>query len=144
MSISSVEIDAPSLRLLVIEDEALVAMLIEDALTLHGHAVVGVADSATAAIEMAEREQPDMALCDVRLTDGFTGTRVAEMLAARGVPCLYLSANCPGESEHPLVLGCLPKPFHTGSIGKAVRAAHAAVRGERPRELPAGMTLYHG
>lgn len=142
MSVTSTEVETPALRLLVIEDEALVAMLIEDALTLHGHYVVGVADSAARALEIASGDTPELALCDIRLSDGETGTSAAETLAARGVPCLYLSAHCPETSEHPLILGCLRKPFHTASIGKAIVAAYQAAHGQEPADLPPGMFLY--
>lgn len=142
MTAPLLDVETPTLRLLVIEDEALVAMLIEDALTLHGHTVVGVADSARRALEIAVEDKPELALCDIRLSDGETGASAAEALAANGVPCLYLSAHCPETSEHPLILGCLRKPFHTASIGKAVTAAYEAARGIEPAELPPGMFLY--
>ena len=137
-----IEVATISLKILVVEDEALVAMLIEDALSLHGHVVVGVADTAAAAFEIAERDRPDLALCDVRLADGDSGVSIAETLAARGIACLFLSGNCPGKSTHPLIVGCLPKPFHTASIGAAIGAAHAIVRGDRPSQPPPGMLFY--
>jgi CheY-like chemotaxis protein len=132
-----------ALRLLVVEDEALVAMLIEDALLLHGYDVVGIADTAAAAIDMAERERPDLALCDVKLADGDSGTTIAASLAARGIPCLYLSGNCPERgSNNRLIVGCLPKPFHTASIGVAVQAAYEVALGRQPAVMPTGMMLY--
>jgi CheY-like chemotaxis protein len=131
-----------SLKILVVEDEALVAMLIEDALGLHGHQVVGVADTATAAFAIVERDRPDMALCDVRLADGDSGVSIAETLAASGIICLFLSGNCPSSSAHPQIVGCLPKPFHTASIGAAIQAAHAIARGEPPAQPPPGMLIY--
>lgn len=137
----SIDSDQHALKLLVVEDEAIVAMLVEDALSLHGHEVVGVADSMASAVEAVEAARPDLALCDVRLADGDSGVDVAEALAARGIPCLYLSGNCPQTRSHPLILGCVAKPFHTAGLGLAVRAAHARATGHAV-ELPAGMTFY--
>lgn len=134
--------EVPLLRLLVVEDEALVAMLIEDALTLHGHTVVGIADTAAAALAIADRERPDMALCDVKLADGDSGPDIAAALAERGIACLFLSGNCPVHAGNPLIVGCLPKPFHTASIGTAVQAAWAIALGRSPATVPAGMALY--
>lgn len=130
------------LRLLVIEDEALVAMLIEDALALAGHEVVGVADTGADALRIAGEREIDLALCDVRLAAGDSGVAVAHQLAARGVPVMYLSGNCPAAAEHPLVIGCVSKPFHTASLCAAVEAAYRAARGDRPERLPSGLTLF--
>jgi len=133
---------APSLKILVVEDEALVAMLIEDAVRLHGHRVVGVADTAAAAYEIVARDRPDIALCDVRLADGDSGLSIASTLAEGGIACLFLSGNCPGTSAHPLIVGCLPKPFHTASIGAAILAAHALALGQPVTQPPPGMLIY--
>lgn len=131
-----------SLRLLVVEDEAMVAMLIEDALTLHGHVVVGVADNRARAIEIAEQTRPDLALCDINLADGDNGLDVAAALGARGIASLFLSGTCPVTVTDRHIVGCLPKPFHTGTLGAAVRAAHRVMQGRAPDALPGGMKLY--
>lgn len=132
----------PSLKLLVVEDEALVAMLVEDALTLHGHQVIGVVDTLAGAIELVDRERPDMALCDVKLAMGDSGISVAEALAARGIASLFLSGNCPNTSTSPLIIGCIAKPFHNAALGDAVNAAFAILRGEQPARMPSMLTLY--
>ena len=60
-----------------------------------------------------------MALCDVKLALGDNGITVAEALAARGIPSIFLSGNCPGGSSHPLIIGCIAKPFHNAALGDA-------------------------
>lgn len=134
--------DTRALDLLVIEDEALVAMLVEDALTLHGHRVVGIADTVASALDLAEQDRPDLVVCDVKLADGDSGITAATALADRGVPCIFLSGNCPADGGHPLIIGCVAKPFHTGSLGAAVQAAYAIARGETPEQVPAALRLY--
>ncbi len=137
------DIDAPpSLKLLVVEDEALVAMLVEDALVLHGHRVIGIADTLALALELANADRPDMALCDVKLALGDNGIAVAEALAARGIPSIFLSGNCPDASTHPLIIGCIAKPFHNAALGDAVNAAYGIVNGAKPDRVPAMLTLY--
>ena len=74
--------DIRSLRLLVVEDEAIIAMLVEDALTMAGHVVVGVAESASEALAIAARETIDLALCDVRLAENDSGVTVAFVSSA--------------------------------------------------------------
>lgn len=135
--------DETPLKLLVIEDEALVAMLVEDALTLHGHRVIGIADTVAAAMALADEERPDLALCDVKLADGDSGLTAAQLLADRGIPCVFLSGNCPERGGHPLVIGCIAKPFRAGSLGAAVRAAHLTAIGQRPSDPPPALKFYH-
>jgi len=131
-----------ALRMLIVEDEALVALLIEDALVLHGHHAVDVVDTLAAALAAADRERPDLALCDVKLAAGEDGIAIAHALAERGIPCLFLSGNCPSGADHRLIVGCLEKPFRIDSLGLAVQAAYDAARGLRPTTLPSGMTLF--
>ncbi|WP_454279681.1 response regulator [Sphingomonas sp. Marseille-Q8236] len=130
------------LNLLVIEDEALVAMLVEDALTLHGHRVIGIADTVAAAMALAEQDRPDLVLCDVKLADGDSGLTAAQLLADRGIPCIFLSGNCPDRGGHPLVIGCIAKPFRAGSLGAAVRAAYQVAMGQTPAAAPAALRFY--
>ncbi len=134
--------DAP-LNLIIIEDEALVAMLVEDALTLHGHRVIGIADTVSSAMALADAERPDLALCDVKLAEGDSGVTAAQLLADRGIPCVFLSGNCPEHGGHPLVIGCIAKPFRAGSLGAAVRAAHLTAIGKRPSDPPPALKFYH-
>lgn len=134
--------EPPHLKILIVEDEALVAMLVEDALTLHGHTVIGIADTLQTALALIEGDRPDMALCDVKLALGDSGITVAQQLAARGIPGIFLSGNCPDAADHPLIVGCIAKPFHTARIGDAVNAAYAITQGHTPERLPSMLTLY--
>ncbi|TCP36024.1 response regulator [Sphingomonas sp. BK235] len=134
--------DTRALRLLVVEDEAIIAMLVEDALTMAGHVVVGVAESAGEALDLAAREPIDLALCDVRLAENDSGIAVARALSARGIPCLYVSGNCPTEADHPLIVGCVGKPFATAALSRAVEAAYRIAQGEREVAVPKSMHLF--
>lgn len=132
-----------ALKLMIIEDEALVAMLVEDALTLHGHHVTGIADTVAAAMELVEAERPDLVLCDVKLADGDSGITAAQLIADRGIPCVFLSGNCPNRGGHPLVIGCISKPFRAGTLGAAVHAAYVIAQGGRPGDTPVALRLYN-
>jgi CheY-like chemotaxis protein len=72
-------------RVLVVEDEALVAMLVEDALSDAGAIVIGPAATVSEALGLLARELPDVAVLDLNLA-GETSTPVADALAARGIP----------------------------------------------------------
>lgn len=133
---------ADPLRILLVEDEALVAMLVEDALVAQGHVVTGIADTRADALALADADRPDLALCDVRLAQGDCGRGVATTLAERGIPCLFLSGNCPDIADHPLILGCVAKPFQNASLARVVDAVLARLRGEMPERPPRELRFY--
>ncbi|KAA2237246.1 response regulator [Salinarimonas soli] len=130
------------LRLVIVEDEALLAMSMEDSLLDAGHEVLGVADDLASALALAGRTRPDLALVDVQLLRGSSGLDVAARFAELGIPCLFVTGNCPAERGRTAALGCLHKPADERSLLAAVVAARAVIRGEAPCALPSGMHLY--
>ncbi len=77
-------------RVMVVEDELLIAMLIEDTLVDHGYVVVGPFSNVADALVAARDETVDVALLDVNLR-GERVYPVAELLERRGIPFLLLS-----------------------------------------------------
>ncbi len=77
-------------RVLVVEDEALVAMMIQDFLTENGHAVIGPISRVSEALLAAKIGDFDAAVLDVNLGDGMAYS-VAEILAERGVPFVFVT-----------------------------------------------------
>jgi DNA-binding response OmpR family regulator len=77
-------------RILVVEDETILAMMVEDVLLDEGYSVVGPFARVAAALQAAELEALDAALLDVNLA-GEMVFPVAEMLARRGVPFLLMT-----------------------------------------------------
>jgi CheY-like chemotaxis protein len=75
-------------RILVVEDEMTIALLIEDMLTDLGHEVVGLAMRLPHAMELASTAAIDFAVLDVNL-DGRMSFPVADLLSARGVPFIF-------------------------------------------------------
>lgn len=80
-----------ALRLLVVEDEALVCMLIEDILRDQNHDVVGRASTARQALTIIEREPLDGALLDVNLGGGERSFSVADALREKGIPFVFIT-----------------------------------------------------
>jgi CheY-like chemotaxis protein len=76
------------LRILVVEDEMTIALLIEDMLTDLGHQVVGLPMRLPPALEAARTAEIDFALLDVNL-DGLMSFPVADVLRARGIPFAF-------------------------------------------------------
>lgn len=114
------------LRVLVVEDEALVAMLVEDMLTDFGCTVLGPAGSIRQALEAIERDAPEAAILDVNL-GGEPVYAVADALIQRGTP--FVLATGYGEmgvAEGYRSAPVLQKPFEQGELEQRLRQAVAA------------------
>jgi CheY-like chemotaxis protein len=68
------------MRVLIVEDEPLVALELEELLLDEGFEVVGSATDAAQAIDLGRRHRPDVAFLDLNLADGLTGPRIAKTL----------------------------------------------------------------
>ncbi len=114
------------LRILVVEDEMMIAMLMEDMLADIGHQVVGIAQNLAAAMAMAQDGQFDLAILDVNLA-GERSFPVAQLLTDRGVPFLFATGygtlGLEGEFKNALTLN---KPFQIQDLAKAVDQVSAA------------------
>ncbi len=107
-----------SKRILLVEDEPILAMLTEDMLTSFGCIVVGPALSIEEAEPLARGEALDAALLDINMGNG-TSLPIAQILIERAVPFCFASgygtAGVPGELRNLLVL---PKPFTEQSLAE--------------------------
>lgn len=105
-------------RVLLVEDENLVAMLLEDMLVELGHSVVGPVSQLKKAVEIAQREAIDLAILDVNIS-GEQVYPVAQALAARGIPFIFSTGYGerglpPQYRGHPT----LQKPFQQDDLEK--------------------------
>lgn len=131
------------MRILLVEDEVLIAL--EQTLYLEsvGHEVLGPAATAAEAVEMAVADPPDLALVDVHLARNSSGIDAAQQLSAQGVPCLFITSFRDEMKGEPIIgIGCLPKPFSESSLLAAVDVARAILAGEPPRNVPQTMELF--
>ena len=81
-------------RLLVVEDEAIVAADLEDRLTRMGYHVVGTAESGEEAIQMARELKPDLVFMDIMLKGAMDGIDAASLMREeQSVPVIFLTAN---------------------------------------------------
>lgn len=112
-----------ALRVLVIEDEMTIAMMIEDMLAELGHDVVGAASRLKQAIAVAAEGDFDLAILDVNL-DGRPSFPVAEILRGRGVPFLFATGyGAAGVDPAFAEAVVLRKPFLQGDLDQAIRRA---------------------
>lgn len=110
-------------RVLVVEDEALVAMLIEQILEDHGAVIAGTVGSVAEALAAIEREPPDAATLDGNLVGELSGP-VANMLAKRGIPYLLVTGFIDMAVADPILQTAprLAKPFTTAGFIEATVA----------------------
>ncbi len=131
------------LAVLVVEDEALVAMQLQMLIEDTGHDVAGWACDLDEARRIVERLRPDLALVDMHLADGPTGAEVAAHLRERDIPVVFMTANA---KRVPVgfvgAIGIIAKPYTAASVRSALSYLHSGVRNPPPGgSLPAGLTL---
>ena len=113
-------------RVLIIEDEPIIAMDIESIVQELGHESVGIADTRDQAVEMAASQKPDLILSDIQLADGSSGIDAAnDILAKSDVPVIFITAFperlLTGERPEPTFL--ITKPFKRSAVQAAVSQA---------------------
>ncbi|NIJ18363.1 DNA-binding response OmpR family regulator [Sphingomonas naasensis] len=129
-------------RVLLVEDEPLVAFDTEHFLTHEGFEIVATLDSVAEALAAIEDDAAiDLVLVDVELVDG-SGVEVARAAHARGMRVVFVTGNCPGEARK-LAAGCLSKPYPQRDLLAAIAAIEAVIEGRKPpRRLPASFSLF--
>ena len=132
------------MKILLVEDEVLIALEQQLYLESVGHSVIGPAVTAMEAVQMAGDDKPDLALVDVHLGMGTSGIDAAHGLRKLGVPCLFITSfRDELKKDGPLTgIGCLPKPFTESGLLAAVDVARAVLAGETPRNVPQTMELF--
>jgi CheY-like chemotaxis protein len=111
------------LQALVVEDETIVAFLIEDMLTELGCSTVRLANTVNAALAILAEHRPDIAVLDVNLS-GADAYVVAERLAADKIPFVFATGyGRDGISERWADQAVVQKPFQFVTLEKALQAA---------------------
>lgn len=128
-------------RILIVEDEMLVAVELENILEDLGHEPVGIVPD----LQTADRyfdEEIALALVDLNLRDGLTGPQIGERLGASGVTVLFVTAN-PSILGSGIAgaIGVITKPTDEDTVKAAVDYA-LGVREGRPVTPPAALKLF--
>ena len=131
-------------RILIIEDEALVAMELRFVLEDLGYDVVATAADAHTARNLVKETEVDLALVDIHLSDGPTGVELGRDLAQeRGVTVLYMTAN-PGMVRNGVAgaIGVLSKPTDERAVQKSVEYALSRRNGDPIQFAPPELQLF--
>lgn len=103
------------LRILVAEDDPLVAVTLTDQLTELGHDVIAVASDGEEAVTMTQREQPDIAILDIKMPNRDGISAAEEIIREHDLPILMLTAY----NDRPLVM----RAAEAGALGYLLKPA---------------------
>jgi DNA-binding response OmpR family regulator len=111
----------PAARVLIVEDEMMVSMLLEDMLDELGYQVVGPVADLGEARKIAERGEIEAAILDVNL-NGQDTFPLAKLLTEREIPFVFATGyGTNGVSEHFRHTPALQKPFQSADLARALR-----------------------
>lgn len=121
-------VNAPSRSVLLVEDEAITARVIQKTLGGLGYSPCGVAASADEALARAGEHRPDIALVDIRIHGPIDGIDTAELLRRRfGIPVIYLTAHTDeatvARAARTRPHGYLVKPVKPNALRSAIEVA---------------------
>jgi len=116
------------MKVLLVEDEILIALDLEAMLVRLGHTVCGIAATANNAITLADRHRPDVVVMDIQLANGSVGTDAArEILDKHGIRCIFASGNLDRKIRHSLTpIDFLHKPVRFASLEIALSKVRRA------------------
>jgi two-component system, response regulator PdtaR len=105
-------------KVLICEDDPLLAADLATIVEEAGHAVCGVFHNARSALDSVAELAPDLAIIDLNLGDGYTGAAVAQTLPSQGIRVVILSGN----SNVGAGLGSVPHTFAAKPVSKDIVA----------------------
>jgi DNA-directed RNA polymerase specialized sigma24 family protein len=122
--------------ILIIEDEALIALDLEQMVENLGHRVLGIARTRTSAVALARTQQPGLILADIQLADGSSGLdAVDDMLNLFQVPVIFITAYperfLTGQRPEPAFL--IAKPYQPATVAAVISQALFFERAASPR-----------
>lgn len=126
-------------KVIIAEDDLLIADLLEDVLVEAGYEVCGLASTVLEAVDLCNRHQPDLAVIDVRLAAGGWGTDVASGIKTRGkLGCVDIQDSHGLENlvQIPFLEGGLNEPGSLGFEGSAVDVDGTALARQAQRSRP--------
>jgi len=138
--LESQEVTASGSRIMVVEDESIVAMDLQGRLEVLGHEVPAVCDTGEEAVEMAGKVRPDLVLMDIMLKGEMRGTEAAAAIRSRyAIPVIYLTAYSDpatlGRAKMAEPYGYLLKPFDEAELRTTiVMALHKSQMDRRLRD----------
>lgn len=115
-------------RIMIVEDESIIAFELKISLMNLGYSVVGVANNGQSAIELAFKEKPDLILMDINIKGDTDGIETAKLIHKElDVPIVYLTAyanhDTMARANHSQNAGYLLKPFIISRLKECIETA---------------------
>ena len=128
-------------RILIVEDEPLVAFDNENMLSDCGYEIVATVDDFERAIEILDSdEEVHLVLSDVRLKSERTGLDLARHAKGKGVPTLFATGQ-PHDGAHEVAVGCLLKPYSERQLIKAIECVDRHLQNQSYKP-PKGLQIF--
>jgi two-component system, response regulator PdtaR len=115
-------------RILIVEDESIIGMLLSEVLKGMGHNVIGVAATEGGAIALASEYLPDLLIVDAGLTSGNGVSAVDTILETRFVPHIFTTGNALKVRLLKPSAIVLEKPFHEAELADAITSALSQIQ----------------
>ncbi|MGB3848234.1 response regulator [Sphingopyxis sp. YF1] len=128
-------------RLLVIEDDPLVAFDNERTLLHGGYEVIATVDSGEAAVPVMASEAIDALVLDLTLAGDMTGRDVARLARDRGIAVLLVTGAPPADAGE-IALACLAKPHSASALVSALKAIETMICQQKPPRKVSGLETY--
>jgi len=112
-----------SLNVLIIEDDAIIGLLLSDIITGLGYHVAAIHMTESEAVEAAALYLPDLMIVDIQLAEGSGIGAMEQILAERFVPHIYLSGDLKMVADLRSRAVVIEKPFHESELIQAIRQA---------------------
>lgn len=133
------------LKVLIVEDDLMIADLLEQILADAGYEVCGVAGTMAEAIKISERRNPDLGVIDLSLPNGECGARIAAALRRRGRFGVLYATGSPGRPRLARAEGegCIAKPYRACDLVAALRVVWERMSDRPLSAFPRGFRLLH-
>lgn len=130
------------MKVMIVEDEMLLAMELESEVEMAGHEVSDVVMSSVQARKAIAATRPDFAFVDIHLQDGPTGIDVGRELAGMGVPYVFVSGNIRKiPDDFAGALGAIEKPYTMNGMKNALTYISSVISGDESADPPASLVL---
>lgn len=134
------------MKILLVEDEALIALTLEMTLSEAGYTVLGPVGNVTRALDLARQDIPNLALVNIHLQDGGSGIELARKLRDRWmVPVLFVSGQRADALAHrDVAIGFMEKPYTADAVLASVRLIQHLLENHPPPSptAPRGLELF--
>ena len=130
------------MKVMIVEDEMLLAMELESEVEMAGHEILGVAMNHQDALALIDGGRPDFAFVDIHLSDGPTGLEVGRKLANASIPYVFVSGNIKRIPDDFVgAMGAIEKPYTVNGMKNALDYISSVISGDHSAEPPASLVL---